>query len=288
MAICLLFRQMPFNKKTSAAANCKQGSTRASTASRRRAASAGRWPTATEEVVPLQEVRQEAALEAQGEGSSRQEDDDSGENADKGAAESDTSEGRCGTPLEDVGCQQSLQRVRQEAGLAPLGEGASRHVDDDSENDSGEHTDNQAAECETSEDRWGDAAFVFGPTRAAAARDIRAGHFVSIMVDGEWKTGEVEAKLEIPQQLESDKPCVPGAQLPLIKGRAVPSLRRGCIVNVEHDGHEHEATVTDITPRAKCCRAVLVQINWPRFEPILATSYRLFKQRRWNGPVPSH
>ena len=288
MAIFFLLSQMPFNKKTAAAAKGKQSSKRASAVTQRRGASAGRWPTATEEVVPLQEVRQEAALEAQGEGSSRQEDDDSGENAEKRAAESDTSEGRCGTPLEDVGCQQSLQRVRQEAGLAPLGEGASRHVDDDSENDSGEHTDNQAAECETSEDRWVDAAFVFGPTRAAAARDIRAGHFVSIMVDGEWKTGEVEAKLEIPQQLESDKPCVPGAQLPLIKGRAVPSLRRGCIVNVEHDGHEHEATVTDITPRAKCCRAVLVQINWPRFEPILATSYRLFKQRRWNGPVPSH
>ena len=287
MAICFLFRQMPFSKKTSAAANCKQESKRASSAHQLRNARAKEQLRRVQAGVVADEC-EEPALEAQGEGSSRQEDDDSGENAEKRAAESDTSEGRCGTPLEDVGCQQSLQRVRQEAGLAPLGEGASRHVDDDSENDSGEHTDNQAAECDTSEDRWGDAAFVFGPTKAAAARDIRAGHFVSIMVDGEWKTGEVEAKLEIPQQLESDKPCVPGAQLPLIKGRAVPSLRRGCIVNVEHDGHEHEATVTDITPRAKCCRAVLVQINWPRFEPILATYYRLFKQRRWNGPVPSH
>ena len=179
----------PFNKKTAASATGKRESKRASTAAHTQITRAGRWPTVTRGEVPLQEVRQEAALEAQGEGSSRQEDDDSGENAAKRAAESDTSEGRCGTPLEDVGCQQSLQRVREEAGLAPLGEGASRHVDDDSENDSGEHTDNQAAECETSEDRWGDAAFVFGPTRAAAARDIRAGHFVSIMVDGEWKTG---------------------------------------------------------------------------------------------------
>ena len=183
---------MPFNKKTAAAAKQKQGrqiEARRQNLDKANCAKRGQHSEGGVPVVSLQEVRQEAALEALGEGSSCHEDDDSGENADKRAAESDTSEGRCGTPLEDVGCQQSLQRVRQEAGLAPLGEGASRHVDDDSENDSGEHTDNQAAECETSEDRWVDAAFVFGPTRAAAARDIRAGHFVSIMVDGEWKTG---------------------------------------------------------------------------------------------------
>ena len=124
MAIWFLFRQVPFSKKTAAAATGKRESKRASTAAHTQITRAGRWPTVTRGEVPLQEVRQEAALEAQGEGSSRQEDDDSGENAEKRAAESDTSEGRCGTPLEDVGCQQSLQRVRQEAGLAPLGEGA--------------------------------------------------------------------------------------------------------------------------------------------------------------------
>ena len=76
MAICFLFRQMPFNKKTAAAAKGKQSSKRASAVTQRRGASAGRWPTATEGVVPLQEVRQEAALEASGEGSSRHHVDD--------------------------------------------------------------------------------------------------------------------------------------------------------------------------------------------------------------------
>ena len=104
-----------------------------------------------------------------------------------------------------------------------------------------EHT----ADNETSEDRWGDAANMFGLTKRAAACDIRSGHFVSIMVDGEWRTGEVETKLELPQHPAVDKPCVPGAQLPLIKGLPVPSLRRGCIVNVDYEGQKYEATVTD-------------------------------------------
>ena len=64
-------------------------------------------------------------------------------------------------------------------------------MDDDSTAD--KHT----ADNETSEDRWGDAANMFGLTKRAAACDIRSGHFVSIMVDGEWRTGEVETKLEL-------------------------------------------------------------------------------------------